>query len=170
MSIESIIAAASLSSPAASLVTQAFDPPILLKVFLFIPSFSVASVPRLRFNGDTGTTNYAYNVMDSNLIATVVTFTGLNGVAGAADGILLAKANSVNPVGAQLIIGNGPSQQHSFMFSGSQGAVDASAAPAVLQGSAIWANTARITSIQLDSPAGGNLGAGTGIMVIGISP
>ena len=161
-----VIAVAGLGAPAPSLVTAAFDPPILLQIFVLVTGLSVSSIPRLRFNGDTGTTNYAYNVTDNNLILSVVTLAGLTGVAGAADGILLARANSTGPIGSSLLIGNGPSQGHMIMFSGTAGLMDASAAPALISGSGLWANTARITSIQLDSPAGGNLSAGTGILVV----
>jgi len=166
----SVIAVAGLVVPAPALVTQAFDPPILLQVFVLVPGLTISSVPRLRFNGDTGTTNYAYNVSDNNLILSVVTLVGLTGIAGAADGILLARANSIGSVGSELLIGNGPSQGHMIMFSGTAGPMDASAAPALISGSGVWASTSRITSIQLDSPGGGNLAAGTGILVIGIMP
>jgi hypothetical protein len=164
------LAVASLLSPAASLLTQQFDPYILLEVFINIPTQSISGIPILQFNGDTGTTAYAYSVTNGTSLAGVVTLAGATGIAGAANGIFLAQVNTVNPVVSKLIIGNGPSQAHTLMFNGLSGVVDASAAPSIITGSGVWSNTSRITSVQLISSGGGNLGVGTGIFVIGTNP
>ena len=171
MSSSQIIAVSSLSAPAASLLTQQFDPYTLLTVFYFIPGLSVSGTPRLRFNNDQGTTAYAYNVTDNTLVASVVTLLGASGIAGAVSGILLSAAAATTPVGGELTIGNGPSQAHPIMMRGYAGAVDASAAPHIITGSGLWATTQQITSIQLDAgPNGGNLNAATGLLVVGINP
>jgi hypothetical protein len=163
------IAVASLSAPALSLQTNAFDPPTLMQVFILVPSQSVSGIPILQFNGDNGTTSYAYNITGSTLPLGIVTLVGATGIAGVANGIFLAQSNTTGPVSSEIIIGNGPSQAHSMMISGEAGLTDASAAPAIITGSGIWANTARITSLQLISSGGGNLGAGTGLLVLGIN-
>jgi hypothetical protein len=156
--------------PAPSLITQSFADYVLLQVFVNIPSQSISGIPILQFNGDTGTTSYAYNILSSTLPLGVVTPVGLTGIAGSANGIFLAQAGVVGPVVAELTIGNGPNQPHAMMISGSAGVMDASAAPSIISGSGIWANTSQITSIQLISSGGGNLGAGTGILVLGVNP
>jgi hypothetical protein len=165
-----IVAVSSLSAPAPSLVTQAFDPFVLLKIFLNVPSQSIAGIPILQFNGDNGTTAYAYSVTNGTSLLGVVTLAGVTGISGVAQGIFLAQSNTTGPVASKIDVGNGPSQNHTMMLSGVAGPVDASAPPAIITGSGIWANTARITSIQLISSGGGNLGAGTGLLVMGVNP
>jgi len=56
-----------------------------------------------------------------------------------------------------------------MMLSGAAGVTDASAPPSIITGSGIWSNTSRIQSVQLFSSGGGNLGAGTGLLVLGIN-
>ena len=171
MSNFQLVAVSSLGAPAPSLVTQQFDPYVLLQIFYFVPGLSVSGTPRLRFNGDSGTTAYAYNLADSSLIATVVTLLGAAGIAGAASGILLSVASATTPVGGEMVVGNGNGQAHAIMMRGIAGVVDASAAPHTLTGAGVWATTQQITSVQLDAgPNGGNLNAGTGLLVIGINP
>jgi len=169
MSSFTVIAVAGLGSPAPSLLTQAFDPYVLLQIFLIVPSQSISGVPILQFNGDTGTTSYAYNVTNGTTLAGIVTLGGATGIAGAASGISLAQTNTTGPITSEIVIGNGPSQPHVMMIQGAAGATDASAAPSIITGSGIWSNTSRITSLQLSSSGGGNLGAGTGILVLGIN-
>ena len=165
------LAVAFLGAPASSLLTQQFDPYNLIQVFVFVPGLSVSGTPRIRFNGDTGTTAYAYNVTDNSLVVGVVTLAGASGIAGVASGILLSAVSSTGPVGAELIIGNGPSQAHSIMMRGYAGLTDASVIPHGLSGAAVWSTTQQITSIQLDAgPNGGNLNAGTGLLVLGLQP
>ena len=171
MSSSQIIAVSSLGAPAASLLTQQFDPYVLLQVFYLIPGLSVAGTPRIRFNNDQGTTAYAYNITDSSLVATVVTLLGATGIAAAASGMLLSAVAATAAVGGELLIGNGNGQAHAIMMKGFAGVVDASAPPHIISGAGIWSNTSQITSIQLDAgPNGGNLNAGTGLLVIGINP
>jgi hypothetical protein len=164
MSSSAIVAVKSLLSPAPSLATDIFDPFVLLTVFVLVPGLSVSGNPRVRFNNDSGTTAYAYSVSDN--VAAPVT-----GIAGAASGILLSAVSATTPVVSQLIIGNGPLQAHAIMLRGSAGILDASAAPHFINGAAAWATTSQITSIQIDAgPGGGNLNAGTGILVVGVNP
>jgi hypothetical protein len=170
MSQFSIVAVAGLAAPAPSLQTNQFDPYTLLQVFVLVPSQSIAGIPILQFNGDNGTTSYAYSVTNGTSLLGVVTLAGITGVAGAAQGIFLAQVATANPVASELLIGNGPSQAHSMMISGAAGVLDASAAPAIITGAGVWSNTARIQSVQLISSGGGNLNAGTGILVLGINP
>jgi len=170
MSYHSVVAVAGLGAPAPILATQTFALYSLLQVFFAIPSQSIAGIPLLQFNGDTGTTSYAYNVCSSTLVATVVTLAGATGVAGVASGLFLGQAAVTGPVVGELIIGNGPNQPHAIMLNGSAGVMDASVPPAIINGSGIWSNTSQITSVQLSSSGGGNLGAGTGILVLGLNP
>jgi len=170
MSASGIVAVAGLGAPAATLVTPQFDPYVLLQVFILVPSQSVSGIPVLQFNGDVGTTSYAYNITGSTLPLGVVTLVGATGIAGVANGIFLGKRGTTGPLVSELIIGNGSSQAHAMMISGSAGVLDASAPPSIITGSGVWSNTSRITSLQLSSSGGGNLGAGTGLLVIGINP
>jgi len=164
MSEMRILSAEGLGVAAPSISTQVFDLYVSLRIVLIVPGLSVSGIPRLRFNNDTGTTAYAYNVSD-NFAAPV------GAVAGAANGIALGAVNATTAFSVDMLIGNGPSQQHVVMFNGLAGILDASAAPHILSGAAVWANTSQITSVQLDAgPNGGNLNAGTGIMVLGANP
>lgn len=159
-----VLAIAGLSAPAASLATPVFDPQVLMIVYFLIPSLSAIGAPRIRFNGDTGTTAYAYSVSD-NLIVPVT------GIAGVASGIVLASSLLLtSAVWGTMTVGNGPSQNHALMWFGGHGVVDASVAPALVHGVGAWANTSQVTSIQLDVTSGANLAAGTGIMVMGGNP
>jgi len=124
----------------------------------------------LQFNGDTGTAAYAYNISSSALVANVVSLAGAAGIAGIANGIFLGQATVTGPVVSELVIGNGAGQAHAMMIRGSAGVLDASAAPAIISGAGVWSNTSQITSVQLSSSGGGNLGAGTGILVLGLNP
>jgi hypothetical protein len=57
-----------------------------------------------------------------------------------------------------------------MMIEGMAGIMDASAAPHIITGAAVWATLAQIQSVQLDAgPGGGNLNAGTGLMVLGVN-
>lgn len=165
-----IVAVAGLGAPAPVLATAQFDPYVLLQVFVLVPSLSVSGVPVLQFNNDNGTTAYAYDVTNNTLVLSVVTLGGKNDIAGSANGIFLAQSNTTGPVTSELIVGNGPSQAHVMMINGAAGVTDASAPPSIITGSGIWANTARIQSVQLLPSNGGNLGAGTGLLVLGINP
>jgi hypothetical protein len=170
VSYYSIVASGGLGAPAPTLNTQSFAACVLLQVFVAIPSQSILGVPVIQFNGDSGTTSYAYNILSNTLPLGVVTPVGATGIAGAANGIFLAQSGVTGPVVAELMIGNGPSQSHAMMISGAAGVMDASAAPSIISGAGVWSNTAQITSVQLSSSGGGNLGAGTGILVLGLNP
>jgi len=170
MSYYSVLASAGLGAPALSLITQSFNIFDLLQVFIQIPSQSISGIPLIQFNNDTGTAAYAYNIASSTLVANVVTLVGATGIAGTANGIFLGQAAVTGPVVSELVIGNGPSQAHAIMLRGCVGIMDASAPPAIISGSGVWSNTAQITSVQLSSSGGGNLGAGTGILVLGLNP
>ncbi len=140
-----------------------------MQVFILVPSQSISGVPILQFNGDAGTTSYAYNITNNTLLLGIVTLGGKTDIAGSANGIFLAQSNTTGPVTSELVIGNGPSQAHVMMLSGAAGVTDASAPPSIITGSGVWSNTSRITSLQLLSSGGGNLGAGTGLLVLGIN-
>jgi hypothetical protein len=165
-----LVAVAGLGSPAASLATNWFNIYQLLEVLIIVPSQSISGVPILQFNGDIGTTSYAYNIANNTLPLGVVTVVGATGIAGAANGIFLAQAATPGPILSRLMIGNGPSAAHMMTISGSTGVTDASAPPSIIAGSGVWANTSQIASLQLLSSGGGNLGAGTGILVLGVNP
>src|SRR5882762_11798076 len=100
------VAVAGLGAPAPSLVTNAFDPPSLMQVFILVPSQSVLGIPILQFNGDNGTTSYAYNITGSTLPLGIVTLVGATGIAGTATGIFLAQSGTTGPIVSELIIGN----------------------------------------------------------------
>jgi hypothetical protein len=170
VSYYSIVASGGLGAPAPTLNTQSFAAFVLLQVFVAIPSQSILGIPIIQFNGDTGTTSYAYNILSNTLPLGVVTPVGAIGIAGVANGICLAQAGVTGPVVAELTIGNGQSQSHAMMIRGSVGIMDASAPPAIVSGAGVWSNTSQITSVQLSSSGGGNLGAGTGILVMGLNP
>src|SRR5260370_26461410 len=162
MSVSSIVAVASLSAPAPSLGTFQFDPFTLLTIFYFVPGLSVSGTPRIRFNNDSGTTAYSYNVTDGSLVATVVTLVGATGIAAAADGILLSAVAATSAVGGELIVGNGNGQAHSIMMRGLAGLTDASAAPHTIIRAGIWSTTLQIQSVPLDAaPNWGDANAGT---------
>src|SRR5713101_2564424 len=129
MSYFDVVAIGGLGAPAASLSTPQFDPYVLLQIFYLIPGLSVSGTPRIRFNGDSGTTAYAYNITDGSLVATVVTLLGATGISGAASGILLSAVSATTAVSGELVVGNGASQAHSIMLRGLAGVMDASAAP-----------------------------------------
>src|SRR5260221_2345567 len=61
MSYSAIAAVASLSAPAASLVTQQFDPYVLLQIFYFVPGLSMSGTDRksTRLNSSHTVISYA---------------------------------------------------------------------------------------------------------------
>jgi len=158
MSETRILAVAGLGQAAAQLGTQVFDPPSLLTIYIRISGHSLLSAARIFFNNDQGN-NYAFSVSESFALPS----TGLSG-----SGINLASVLDGSPQGLTLLIGNGPNQTHAVTFSGMSGLLDGSVAPRLVQGAGIWTPTSQITSVQLDAGSvGGNLNAGTGILVVG---
>lgn len=157
-----VICVAGLGVAAPSLVTPwPIDPEyVLLEIFVLVPSLSISGVPIIQFNNDTGTTNYAFSVSDNG-------GTPVTGASGAATGIQLAAINSTGAFGARMTIGNGQLSPHAAMFQGLAGALTAASAPHIISGAGVYASTSFISSVQVSSPQGGNLGVGSGLMVIG---
>ena len=148
----------------ATVVSNVFDPPNRLMVDVRIVGYSAASTARIQFNGDTGTTAYAYTVTEN--VAAVTT-----GVAGAAAGWAVATTNQVARSLITFFIRNVSGQVHGGWWQGSSGSEAAATAPVFVNGGGIWTTTAQITRIVLDvGPGGGTLNAGTSLDVYGIYP
>src|SRR5262245_28730006 len=99
-----IVSSAFLASPASVLGTPAFDPYPGLIISVRIPGYSLAILPLLQFNGDTGSTSYSFSVSDNLAIAS----TGVSGTATGlqmcqTSGLALAEwiADIQNPAGAE---------------------------------------------------------------------
>lgn len=147
----------------AQVVAPVFDPENLLEIAIRIAGYSGASVGRLQFNGDAGTTNYSYGVMEGNGAPST-------GVAGAAAGINCAVTTGVGRGLIVFRVRNFISQEHGIEWGGSSGSLVAATAPTIISGAGIWANTARITQVTLDvGSGGGTLNAGSEIAVYGVS-
>src|SRR5690349_7013002 len=84
----------SAAGASASVISPVFDPYDFLLVHVRIAGYSGASVARLRFNGDTGTTAYSYAVQEFTGAATPVA-TGGSGIAAAASGWNVAVTTGV---------------------------------------------------------------------------
>jgi len=146
----------------AQLISPVLDPWNFLMVLVRIAGYSSSSVARLQFNKDAGTTAYALSVMEGASAPTTQ-------VSGTAAGIQVATTAQVARALIQFWIRNVAAQVHGITWTGSSGSESASTAPAVVQGSGIWTNTARITQITLDvGSGGGTLNAGTAMDIYGV--
>jgi hypothetical protein len=147
----------------AQLITPVFDPWNFLAAFVRIAGYSANAVARLQFNLDTGTTAYSLSVMEGASAPTTQ-------VSGTAAGIQLATtANVVRALIGPIWIRNVAGQVHGITWTGSSGSEAAATAPVIVQGSGVWANTARITRVTLDvGSGGGTLNAGTALDVYGV--
>jgi hypothetical protein len=145
-----------------SLSTPAFDPLLLLKILIRVAGYSASSVARLRFNGDSGTTNYSYSVSENFSAPTTST-------SGTASGVNLATTTGSSQSDIEVVILNSAGIEKGIFWQGVCNSLVAGTAPAILLGSGIWANTAvAVNQITLDAgTGGGNLNAGTGISVFG---
>jgi hypothetical protein len=150
------------SGSVAQLDTSQFDPCSYLMVLVRIAGYSGGGgIAQLRFNGDTGTTAYAYRVSNNNAAATTA-------VSGAAAGIKVSQTSTTGPRAlAQFWIGNVSGRAHGIQYQSSDLSETASTAPDICVGSGIWTNTAQITRITLEG-GGVNLLAGTDIAVFGL--
>jgi len=145
----------------AAITTPTFDACSYLMVLVRISGYSGNAIAQLQFNGDTGTTAYAYRVSNNNAAATT-------GVSGAAAGIKVSQTATTNPRALiQFWIGNVSGRAHGVQYQSSDLSESAATAPDMVVGSAIWTNTARITRITLDG-GGQNLLTGTDIAVFGL--
>lgn len=157
-----------LAGASAQVITPAFDLYDFLLVHVRIVGYSAGSVARLQFNGDTGTTAYAYAVQEWTGAATPVA-TGASGIAAAAAGINVAVTAQVARALITFWIRNVAGQLHGINFHGGSGSEAAATAPVSVLGSGIWTTTTQITRITLDvGSGGGTLTAGTAVDVFGI--
>ena len=146
------------------MVSPVFDPPNRLEIDIRIVGYSAAATARLQFNGDTGTTAYAYSVSENFAAVTTA-------VSGVAAGWAVATTNQVVRSYITFHIRNVSGQVHGGWWVGSSGSEAAATAPVIVCGSGIWTTTAQITRVTLDVGAGGgNLNAGTSLDVYGIYP
>lgn len=145
----------------ATVATPKFDACNYLMVLCRIAGYSGSAIAQLQFNGDTGTTAYAYRVSSNNAAATTA-------VAGAAAGI---KVSQTATTGArpliQFWIGNVNGRAHGVQYQSADLSEAAATAPDFVVGSGLWATTSQITQITLDG-GGANLLAGTDIAVYGL--
>jgi hypothetical protein len=134
---------------------------LLLKIYLRIAGYSAASIARLRFNDDTGTTAYSYSVSENFAVPST-------GIAGVASGWNLATALADSQALFEITMVNSISIEKSGIWQGVCGSLVAATAPRLVFGSGLWINAAAISKITLDAGAGGgNLNLGTGISVFG---
>lgn len=151
----------------ASLISPAFDAYDFLLVHIRITGYSANSVARLQFNGDAGTTAYAYSVQEFTGAATPVA-TGASAVAAAAAGINCAVTGQVARSLITFWIRNVSGQVHGINFTGSSGSEAAATAPSTVTGSGIWTTTSQITRITLDvGSGGGTLNASSAMDIFG---
>lgn len=145
----------------AQLNSKTFDPFNFLTVDVFIVNYSATSTARLQFNGDAGTTAYSYSVMEGASAPTTA-------VAATAAGWAVATTNQVPRALITFRIQNFNGQSKGGVWTGSSGSTSASTAPAIVQGSGVWANNAQIIRVTLDvGPGGGTLNAGSQMWVWG---
>lgn len=151
----------------AALISPVFDVYDFLLVHVRISGYSAAAVARLQFNGDAGTTAYAYSVQEFTGAATPVA-TGGSAVAAAAAGINCAVTTGVARALITFWIRNVNGQVHGINWTGSTNSEAAATAPATVIGSGIWTTTSQITRITLDvGSGGGTLSAGTAMDIFG---
>jgi hypothetical protein len=144
----------------ADLNTPSFDACNWLKVLVRIAGYGGSAIAQLRFNGDVGTTSYAYRVSNNFAAATT-------GVAGAASGIKVSQTATTNPRALlTFTIGNIAGRAHGITWQGCDLSEAAATAPDIVVGSGLWATTGQITRITLND-GGANLLAGTEIAVWG---
>lgn len=146
----------------ASIIAPAFDPENLLMVNIRIAGYSAASIARLQFNGDVGTTAYSYSVSENFAAPSTA-------VAAAAAGWNCATATGVARAMITFWIRNFPGQEHGGWWHGGSGSLVAATAPTIVTGAGVWATTNQITQITLDvGSGGGTLNAGTEIAIYAV--
>jgi hypothetical protein len=155
------LAYGTLAAPANTLVLPSFDPENWLLVLVRISGYGGSAIAQLQFNGDVGTTAYAYRVSNNFAAATT-------GIAGAAAGI---KVSQTATAGARALIafkiGNVNGRAHGITWTGSDLSEAAATAPDIIVGAGLWATTSQISRIVLDG-GGQTLLAGTDVAVWGM--
>lgn len=155
------LAYGALTGSANSLILPRFDPENWLMVLVRIAGYGGSSIAQLQFNGDTGTTAYAYRVSNNSAAATT-------GVAGAANGIKVSQTATVSPRALLTFnIGNVNGRAHGIVYEGCDLSEAAATAPDIVQGAGIWTTTTQINRITLDG-GGQTLLAGTDMAVWGM--
>jgi hypothetical protein len=149
----------------ADIPTQTFDAENLLLIHIRISGYSASGVARVQFNGDTGTTAYAYSVSDNFAAPSTA-------VAGVAAGINVAQtAITGGRALISMIIRNFPGQEHGITIIGNSGSLAAATAPTIVNGAGLWTTTSQITRVNLNvGTGGGTLNSGTEIIVYGLQP
>ena len=144
----------------AKIDTARFDALNYLRVMVRISGYSGSGIAQLRFNGDAGTTAYAYRVSNNFAAATTA-------VAGVAAGIKVSQTATTGPRGLiSFDIINITGRPHGIVYAGSDLSEVASTAPDVVLGAGIWTTTSQITQITLEG-GGVNLLAGSDLTVYG---
>jgi hypothetical protein len=144
-----------------SIATPTFDPLLLLKVLIRVAGYSASSIARLRFNGDSGTTNYSYAVSENFAAPTT-------SISGTASGWNIATTAGSSQSDVEITIVNSITIEKGAFWQGCVNSLVAGTAPAILTGSGLWINSAAISQITLDAgTGGGNLNLGTGMSVYG---
>ena len=155
------LAYGALTGSANTLVLPRFDPENWLLVLIRIAGYGGSAIAQLQFNGDTGTTAYAYRVSNNFAAATT-------GVAGAAAGI---KVSQTATVAARALIafkiGNVNGRAHGITWTGSDLSEAAATAPDIIVGAGLWATTSQINQITLDG-GGQTLLTGTDMAIWGM--
>ena len=155
------LAYGTLAAPANTLVLPRFDPENWLLVLVRISGYGGAAIAQLQFNGDTGTTAYAYRVSSNSAAATT-------GVAGAANGIKVSQTATVSPRALlEFKIGNVNGRAHGIIYEGCDLSEAAATAPDIVQGAGIWTTTSQINQITLDG-GGQTLLSGTDMAIWGM--
>lgn len=151
-----------------TIATPKFDLYNFLRIYVRITGYSAGQVAQLRFNGDTGTTAYAYAVQEFTGAATPVA-TGASAVAATAAGIKVA-VTAITGARALIVfdISNINGQVHGITFNGSSGSLAAATAPVSVLGSGVWATTSQITQVTLDSGGAGTLNVGSSVDIFGL--
>lgn len=147
-----------LGGAAASLKSDTFDPCNLLQAVVRIAGYAGSSIAQLQFNGDAGTTAYAYSVSDNFAVPTT-------GVAAAAAGLKVSQTATTSPRALiNFFIRNVNGDPHGVTWEGSDLSESAATAPSIILGAGIWTTTSQITQITLDG-GGANLLTGTELAI-----
>jgi hypothetical protein len=155
------LAYGALTGAANTLVLPRFDPENWLLVLVRIAGYGGSAIAQLQFNGDTGTTAYAWRVSNNGAASTTA-------VAGVANGIKVSQTATVNPRALLTFnIGNVNGRAHGVVYEGCDLSESAATAPDIVQGAGIWTTTSQINQITLDG-GGQTLLAGTDMAVWGM--
>jgi len=155
-----LLAQGTLAGAASSLTLGSFDATPMLRVFVRISGYSASAIAQLQFNGDTGTTAYAYKVSTDLAVPT-------SAIAATAAGIKVSQTATTGARGLiEFSISNISGNPHAIVYQSSDLSESAATAPSITSGAGVWTNTAQITRITLDG-GGANLNAGTWMAVYG---